>query len=89
MQTTLKNRKKAVVNSLRSALKRKNRVEEGGALGSKVKREQERTYFRAHEMMRGKLEPFTMLIVVKAMPIVVKAVPIVVKAVPIVVQAVR
>jgi len=74
MQTTLENRKKAIANSLRSVFKRKNRVEEGGALGSKVKREQERIDFRAHEMMRGRLEPFTMPIVVKAVPIVVQVV---------------
>jgi hypothetical protein len=39
MQTTLKNRKKAATNSPRSVLKKKNKVEEGGALGSGVKRE--------------------------------------------------
>ncbi len=31
MQTPLENRKKAATDSLRSALKRKNKVEEGGA----------------------------------------------------------
>jgi len=38
-QTTLVNIKKIVTNSPKSALKRKNKVEEGGALGSGVKRE--------------------------------------------------
>ncbi len=33
MQTTLENRKKVIVESPRSALKRMNKVEEGGALG--------------------------------------------------------
>jgi hypothetical protein len=32
MQIALENRKKATIDSLRSALKRKNKVEEGGAL---------------------------------------------------------
>jgi hypothetical protein len=35
----LENRKKIAVDSSRSAVKRKNRVEEGGALGLRVKRE--------------------------------------------------
>jgi len=39
MQTTLENRKKATIDFLRSALKRNNKVEEGGALGLGVKRE--------------------------------------------------
>jgi len=43
MQTRLENRKKDVTDFPISALKRKNRVEEGGALGSRVKREQEST----------------------------------------------
>jgi hypothetical protein len=36
---TLKNKKKAAIDSPRSALKRKNKVEEGGALGSRMKME--------------------------------------------------
>jgi hypothetical protein len=39
MQTTLKNKKKVVIDSLRSVLKRKNKVEEGGASCSRVKKE--------------------------------------------------
>jgi hypothetical protein len=39
METTLENRKKVATNSLRSAFKRKNIIEEKGALGSRVKRE--------------------------------------------------
>jgi len=39
MQIMLENRKKIAVDSSRSAVKRKNRVEEGGALGLRVKRE--------------------------------------------------
>jgi hypothetical protein len=35
----LENRKKAATNSPRSDLKRKNKIEEGGASSSKVKRE--------------------------------------------------
>jgi hypothetical protein len=66
MQTTLKNRKKAATDSPRSALKRKNKVEEGGTLGSKVKKEHESTNVRAQKMIRGKMEPFTVPIVVHA-----------------------
>ncbi len=62
MQTTLENKKKVIANFLRSAFKRKNRVEEGGALGSGVKREQESTNLRAQKMMKGKVEPFTVLV---------------------------
>ncbi len=39
MQTTLENRKKATVDSLRSAFKRKNVIEEGATSSSRVKRE--------------------------------------------------
>jgi hypothetical protein len=39
IQTTLENKKKATTNSLRSALKRKNKVEEGGTSSSRVNRE--------------------------------------------------
>jgi hypothetical protein len=39
MQTTLKNTKKVVVDSPKNVLKRNNRIEEGGTLGSKKKRE--------------------------------------------------
>jgi hypothetical protein len=41
MKITLENIKKGAVESPRSALKRKNKVEEGGTLGSGVKREYE------------------------------------------------
>jgi hypothetical protein len=34
MQTILQNKKKTIINFLRSVFKRKNKVEEGGALGS-------------------------------------------------------
>jgi len=39
IQTTLENKKKATTNSLRSALKGKNKVEEGGTSSSRVNRE--------------------------------------------------
>jgi hypothetical protein len=42
MQTTLKNKKKVVANSTRSAFKMKNKVEERGVLGS-MKKEQKTT----------------------------------------------
>jgi hypothetical protein len=38
VQTTLENKKKVVIDSSKSAFKMKNKVEEGGALGSRVKR---------------------------------------------------
>jgi len=43
MQTTLENRKKVATNSPRSVLKRNNKVEEGEASCSRVKREHEST----------------------------------------------
>jgi hypothetical protein len=39
--------KKIVADFLKSALKRKNKVEEGGASSSRMKREHESTYLRA------------------------------------------
>jgi hypothetical protein len=43
----LGDREKVVIDSPRSAFKKKNRVEEGGASGSGVKREQENTNLKA------------------------------------------
>jgi hypothetical protein len=43
MHATLDNRRKVATKSPRNALKRKNKVEEGGALGSRVKKEHETT----------------------------------------------
>jgi hypothetical protein len=45
---------KDAIDSPRSVLKRKNIVEEGGTLGSRMKREHESTYLRAQKMMRAK-----------------------------------
>jgi hypothetical protein len=39
MLTTLENKKKTIANFPRNALKKKNKIEEGRALGSRVKRE--------------------------------------------------
>ncbi len=47
MQITFENRKKDVANFSISVLKRKNIVEEGGALGSRVRREQESINLKA------------------------------------------
>jgi hypothetical protein len=47
MQTALENKKKVVVDSPRSALKRKNKIEEGRTSSSGVKREHESTNLRA------------------------------------------
>jgi hypothetical protein len=65
MHITLHNRKKAATNSPRSALKRKNTIEEGGTSSSKVKKEQESTNLRAQKMMRVIMEPSTIPIVVQ------------------------
>jgi hypothetical protein len=54
----LENRRKVVVESLRSAFKRRNKAEEGGALGSKVKKEQDNIKTWAQKMMRGRVPPF-------------------------------
>jgi hypothetical protein len=81
MLTTFENIKKALANSSKSALKRKNKVEEGGALVSRMKREHESIYLKAQKIMRGKVEPFAVPIVVRAMPTVVRGVPIVVHVV--------
>jgi hypothetical protein len=69
----LENKKKAIVDSPKSALKRKNIVEEGGASGLRMKKEHESTTTRAHKMMRGRMEPSTMPSVVQSMPIMVHA----------------
>jgi hypothetical protein len=66
METTLENRKKAATNSLRSAFKKKNIVEEKGALGSRVKRELWNIDLRAQKMMRGRKEPFAVPTMVQA-----------------------
>ncbi len=71
MQTTLENRKKATTKSPRSALKRKNKAEEGGALGLGIKREQESIKSRAQKVMRGKMAPFAVPTLVQAMLIMV------------------
>jgi len=64
MQITLENKKKVVADFPRSALKRKNKVEERRALSSKVKKEQESTNLRAPKMMRVRVEPSAVPIVV-------------------------
>ncbi len=45
---------------------RKNKVEEGGTLSLGMKREHQSTYVRAQKMMRGRMEPSAMPIVVQA-----------------------
>jgi len=47
MQPTLENRKKVIVDSSISVLKKKNKVKEGGTSGSRVKRKQENTDVKA------------------------------------------
>ncbi len=49
----MENKKKTLVDFPRSALKKQNKVEEGGATGSGVKREHESTNLRAQKMMKG------------------------------------
>ncbi len=55
MHTTLENRKKATRDFPISALKRNNKVEDGGVLSSGVKREHESINARAQKMMKGML----------------------------------
>jgi hypothetical protein len=43
----LENKRKTIVESPRSVLKRKNIIEDGGALGSRVKKKQESIEVRA------------------------------------------
>ncbi len=71
MQTTLDNRKKVTTNFLRSAFKRKNKVEEGGASSFRVKREQESTNLKAQKMMKGKMEPSIVSTLVRVMSLMV------------------
>jgi hypothetical protein len=66
MKTTLENRKKAIANSPKSALKRKNTIEEGVASSLEVKKEHESIDLRAQKMMRDRMEPFIVPIVVQA-----------------------
>jgi hypothetical protein len=47
MQATLENRRKVVAESQRSALKKKNKVEEGGTSRSRIKKEHEGTKTQA------------------------------------------
>jgi hypothetical protein len=74
MYTILENRKKATTYFPKNVFKRKNKVEEGGALGLGVKREQESTNLRAQKMMKGKVEPFIVLTMVREMSIKVQIV---------------
>ncbi len=71
MQTTLENKKKATKDSPINALERKNKVEDEGALGSRMKKEHENIDLRPQKMMRGKVEPYVMLIMVRAVPTMV------------------
>jgi hypothetical protein len=74
LKTTLENKKKVAIDFPRCAFKRKNRVEEGKALGLRVEREHESTNLRARKMMRGKMEPFVVPTVVRAVPLVVQTI---------------
>jgi len=49
MQTTLEIRKKAIANSPRNALKRKNKVEQRGTLGLGMKKELKTTSVKAQK----------------------------------------
>jgi hypothetical protein len=68
---TLDNRKNNCSILSNKFLKKKNKVEEGGALGSGVKKKYESTYLRAKKMMRGKVEPYVVSTMIRIMPIVV------------------
>ncbi len=62
----MENRKKALIDSPRSVHKKKNRVEEGEALSSRVKKEHENIEPKAQKMMIGRVEPSIMPLVVHA-----------------------
>ncbi len=53
----MENIRKIAAKSPRGAFKRKIRVEEGGALGLGVKKEQESTKARVQKMMKGRVAP--------------------------------
>ncbi len=53
----MENRRKTIAKSPRNAFKRKNKAEEGEALGSKVKKENESTKTWAQKMMMGRVAP--------------------------------
>ncbi len=72
MQIALENKKKVITDFPKNVIKRKNIVEEGGTLGSRVKKEDESIYLRAKKMMKDQMEPFAVPIVVRAVPIVVQ-----------------
>jgi hypothetical protein len=72
MQTTLEIRKKAIADSPRNALKRKNKVDQRGTSGLRMKKELKTTSVKAQKMIRGKVEPFAMLTVVQVVPMVVQ-----------------
>jgi hypothetical protein len=54
----LEKKKKATTESPINALKRKNKIEEGGTSWSIVKKEQEGIEAWAHKMMKGRIAPF-------------------------------
>jgi hypothetical protein len=68
MQIALENKKKPTSNSLRSALKKKNGVEEGGTSTLGVKRKHENTNLKAQKMMKGIVEPSVVPTMVRAVP---------------------
>jgi hypothetical protein len=70
----LENKKKVAIGSPRSALKRKNIVEEGGASNSRVRREQDSTNLKAQKMMKGKVEPFVVPTMIRVVPTMVHVV---------------
>ncbi len=74
MQRTMENKKKTTTNSPRSAFKRKNNVEEGGASYLGEKKEHESTYTKAQKMMKGIMEPYVMPTLVRVVPTMVQAV---------------
>ncbi len=73
MQTTLENWKKVTIDSPRSLLKRKYKVEEGGSSSSRVKKEQESIDLKAHKMMGGRVEPFAASTMVRVVSTMIQA----------------
>lgn len=56
----MENKRKIATKFLRGALKRKNKVEEGGTSGVGAKKEQESIEAKAQKMMKRKVAPFAM-----------------------------
>jgi hypothetical protein len=74
MKITLKNKNKVAIDFPRNAFKKKNRAEEGGASSLEMKREQDIKDLKARKVMKGRVEPSIMPIMVREVPTMVHVV---------------